>query len=85
LTAEVIGVQKLNSFARNAFIPTPAQQATYDDNLKEFKKRIGVVVDTLVDEITAGHFPFCIPLVGTGLKDGTEWIVDQIVNGFLGS
>lgn len=66
------------------FTPTPAQQDAYNASLATFKKRVKVVVDTLVDEVTAGYWPFKIPLIGKGLEDGIGWIVDQIVNGFLG-
>jgi len=66
------------------FTLTDDLRRTYDKNLKAFKDRIGVVVKTLVLEVTAGDLWSKIPLIGEGLEDGIGWVVDQIVNGFLG-
>ncbi len=66
------------------FTPTPEQQDAYNASLATFKERIDVVVKTLIDEKMGGYWTSKIPLIGKGLEDGIGWIVDQIVNGFLG-
>jgi len=66
-----------------SFTLTDALKPTYDKNLATFRARVDAVVNTLVGEVTAGSWPFKIPLIGTGLKNGIASIVDQIVNRFL--
>ncbi len=67
------------------FTQTSAQKTTYEANLTTFKNRIGVVVRTLVGEVTKGNLLFDIPLFGTGLDDAISWMVDKIVDEFLKS